>query len=81
MFLAVFDEERIDLGSFSLERFGLRGCIGSTFSKIVQKLGTRICPKFMNIGPNRIPEREIGHLLVQNSSQRVCEGYGHAPDS
>ena len=33
------------MGSFSTEQFGLRGCMGSTFSKRVRKIGTLILSK------------------------------------
>ena len=32
------------------------------------------------IGPNRTSDKENGDWIVENESQRVWEGHGHAPD-
>ena len=40
-------KEIISMRSFSTERIGLRGHMGSTFSKRVRNFGTQICPKIV----------------------------------
>ena len=63
--------------SFSIEHFGKRGHMGSTFSKRVRNFGFRpSAEKSGNCG-NRTSARGIGHLLVQNPLQEVQEYFGH----
>ena len=58
------------MGSFSTERFGLRGCMVSTFSKRVRKIGTPILSKIdENWSEMEVMARFGGFVSAKSISQ------------
>ena len=63
--------ERISIGSFSTERFGLGGDMGVFFSKRVGKLGTRLVQKSRELVENGRHPTVLGNSRTKNDARRV----------
>ena len=64
------------MGSFSIEPFGLRGRTRVNLLKRVADRGTKNWSKTTKTDRMRTSEKEMGHLLLQNRSQKVWERHG-----
>ena len=63
-----------------MEHFGLRGRIGVIFSKRVADRPSENLSKIPKFVRKLTSERGIGHLLLQNRSQKVWERHGMVLD-
>ena len=63
-----------------MQHFGLRGRIGSIFSKGVADRASENWSKTKKMDPKFASEKENDHLQLQNRSQGVWERFGMALD-